>query len=837
LSPSVIAVIRKGLGNELVVPVSAVLSTPMKTISEWIGDAETRTLSRSFFRLAMTPCTTGGIPEDEVGATPWADNRLKAGKYGYDLETDEWDGADWSRALDIAAIQHISGEEDAAATEQESLGDLRAHRADVLPADWDTESILRVLLLSRTVPGGWADPRSASVVALAAKCGRGPEEVLAFAQLLAKVDLGMAPAPAGIRHILREYPRSGDEDLKRRVTMLDADELEDLAAVEPPVELLDVADEPLLLDEWRAPTAADGGPDPLAIVRQLLPGGRGTRGIPPIVYTPTKLERELLDAILASPPTLVILSGNAGDGKTAFLETVLKRGGREATPGQNEYTVELGGANYIVVLDGSEDTFDRSNDELLHDALHAFSGDSPMPVERGTVIAINKGRLLKFLETRQAEYAFLWRLVSARYLGGEDPGGHPWILVDLNDRSGVAPDLDQSILGGIVRRLGTWPGWDEACAPCSAFEECPVRFNAKSLGQPPVASQVWRLLAAIDLDDRFHVTTRHIVTTLATAVVGDMRCSDIRQTINDGKSPSLKTYAYSALVAAAGPDRSESAMERVISSYDPAEQGSPRRDRQLAYVALRGSTGDLVGSAPGPDRAELEKEGKALASSSVDDEPAPGMPEYRLRALDLVRHASRRLHFLDATNPLAPRLPVASLDEFLSVGKDAANADSLVSRLVQALNGTLGLEVGTVEELVAPREYSRGLRGTGFAVLVPSARFRVQAGDSLGNSYSSQPFLESWPRSLRLEARDVDGGLVAALSMPLLMFEIVGRAARGFRPTSQTERNYMVRIDRFYRVLADYRWLQPPLYALYENGRVRARATLAGTQIAFAEAD
>jgi len=39
-------------------------------------------------------------------------------------------------------------------------------------------------------------------------------------------------------------------------------------------------------------------------------------------YVPTKLDRELAPAILAKQYRLVILTGNAGDGKTAFIQQV-----------------------------------------------------------------------------------------------------------------------------------------------------------------------------------------------------------------------------------------------------------------------------------------------------------------------------------------------------------------------------------------------------------------------------------------------------------------------------------------------------------------------------------
>ena len=48
----------------------------------------------------------------------------------------------------------------------------------------------------------------------------------------------------------------------------------------------------------------------------------GTRGYAPETYVETKLDRNLIPRILTPETKLVILTGNAGDGKTAFIQHV-----------------------------------------------------------------------------------------------------------------------------------------------------------------------------------------------------------------------------------------------------------------------------------------------------------------------------------------------------------------------------------------------------------------------------------------------------------------------------------------------------------------------------------
>jgi hypothetical protein len=48
----------------------------------------------------------------------------------------------------------------------------------------------------------------------------------------------------------------------------------------------------------------------------------GTRGYDPETYVETKLDHSLIPRILQSQMRLVILTGNAGDGKTAFIQHI-----------------------------------------------------------------------------------------------------------------------------------------------------------------------------------------------------------------------------------------------------------------------------------------------------------------------------------------------------------------------------------------------------------------------------------------------------------------------------------------------------------------------------------
>jgi hypothetical protein len=582
----------------------------------------------------------------------------------------------------------------------------------------------------------------------------------------------------------------------------------------------------------------DGLPDPLKFVAEMLPGGRATRGRPPIVYVPTLLDSNLIDALRQRSPTLVVLSGNAGDGKTAFLGELIQTTRTVYEPGiRNEYDVILAAdRHYRVVLDGSEDAADRTNDALLDDALRAFRGDLPVEdADRGTLIAINKGRLLRFLQLNQDRYPYLWSLALASFLGEKQPVAGPYLLIDLNERTFIGPTFDASLMSRVLQLLVDWEGWS-GCRICPAEERCPALANVRLLRSQPAsanggspAQRLWRVFAAADLDDRVHITARHVVSQLAWVIGSGRRCPDIRAQDARDLDFARSDYVYNSTFESLGGMAlgESSALEAVLSTYDPSERDSALRDRRTHALVAASNLDALLGETTAKEKY-LTREAEELSQLTIDVEPPLGGSDYRQRTLSLT-HALQRKLFLSGESELAPEFVLDTFDRFVAAGL-STNASEYVPTIVASLNAALGLERETLKDLLSPRDYSRGLRGRGFAMLIPPSRFDLVPGSALGMPHRAHPYLETWPRSLLFRAIDpVDGeaGLVVAtLSIPLLLFEILHRADRGFRPTSQTERAYMIRLRGFYRRLSEHAWRTQPEYVLYDNGAVVGRAQI-----------
>ncbi len=816
-------------------------------------EASLKPLARALMNLAASPCPTRMDISPGVG---WRSYEKPGLSGASDRWPDDWDGVDWYEwAVNGALAASSVAEMQAKARTHDSWGlanllyrepDDEQARYDALfrpwvavrthdrvpDGEWSYDNHVRALAFLRSRRFLPVDTQDADLVALSVRLKRDPVEVLAFLRLVERCDRGVVAASETMRLVLSQYGPTTGGSLRATVDMMDAlvvpSDDPNTEHEEGEEELLEASDEPLALEEAPPPPAEDGGPDPLAVVRRLLPGGDGTRGIPPIIFTPTRLDTELVPYLAArQAPTLVVLSGNAGDGKTAFLGGLLKDRYR---PGANEYeSVWIGDNEYLVVLDGSEDTETKTNDELLLHALAPFAGAGQVAApSRGTLIAINKGRLLRFLEVNAQSFGYLWRAVTAAFLGWEDPEDSPYLLIDLNDRSVLAPDPEHSLFGGVVAKLVEWSGWTNECAKCLAQASCPVLHNVRLLEAPATRAQLWRVLAAVDLDDRVHVTARHLVTKLTRALVSDHRCPDIRSAVQDGQHAPPDSFLYNSLFVQDndGLMAEPALMDRVTSTYDPAERTSPRRDRQLAMNIARGSAETILGAPIGAPELYLREELLAAAAGSVEDVPADPAHEYRRQSLALMRHVARRMFFTAPTSELAPAFPIAAMDSFLQTLERSTAGDGDAGPITEYLNAALGVEAGRLDGLLAPRDYSRGLQGRGLALVVPRARFAISTSTGIGIEWVRPPFLEAWARALTLVATDVAGVEVARLTIPLMLYELLTRASTGFRPTTQTERGFMVRLHGFYRALAEHGWGEPMPYVLYDNGVLLGRARL-----------
>ena len=132
-------------------------------------------------------------------------------------------------------------------------------------------------------------------------------------------------------------------------------------------------------------------------------GNAETRGLDSdfakMTYVETALDEILADDIKNRRVSLVILCGNAGDGKTAFLQNLAKNLGLEVgASAQRIWDLTLpDGLKFYANLDGSAAFQGRTANELLNECFAPFqTGEFPENVVH--LLAVNDGKLLEWLE-------------------------------------------------------------------------------------------------------------------------------------------------------------------------------------------------------------------------------------------------------------------------------------------------------------------------------------------------------------------------------------------------------------------------------------------------------
>ena len=230
------------------------------------------------------------------------------------------------------------------------------------------------------------------------------------------------------------------------------------------------------------------------------------------------LHRELVEAATrdAARPTLFVLAGNAGDGKSHLLFRLLRK--RLADRADvRERIRAIADATHAL-------TPDMSQMDRLAEFFAPFADESPTADPRVHIIAMNTGMVIRFFEDgKGARFRGLYRELQ-RQLGLRRSEGAekstPWHVevINLDLRNLLAPGpngapsfvermldrLDPENLDGIVG-----PKW-AACHSCSAFALCPVAFNLQALRQPHPRQALLKVLRRVSLDVDVHLSPRNM---------------------------------------------------------------------------------------------------------------------------------------------------------------------------------------------------------------------------------------------------------------------------------------------------------------------------------------
>ena len=307
-------------------------------------------------------------------------------------------------------------------------------------------------------------------------------------------------------------------------------------------------------------------------------------------YVETPLDAVLLEDIRAGRVNLVILFGNAGDGKTAFLQHLVRKlGVEDIQSSRRVWETDLdNGRRLMVNLDGAAAWQGQDANALLDDLFAPFHRPD-FPTDRVHVVAVNNGKLLEWVET-QPQDTWLTAALRELLLFDKPPGEPRFRLVDLNRRSLVGgllegePEPRADFLNALIDRLlgGDTDPW-EPCDTCTAQTRCTARASVQLLRDPQrgprLRARLTELLQACHQRGEIHITARELRAALSYSLFGLDHCDDLHT------EPDLLPVPLWRRLFDAASERRQGELLAEIARFDPALEADPIVDRAL----LRGA--------------------------------------------------------------------------------------------------------------------------------------------------------------------------------------------------------------------------------------------------------
>lgn len=545
-------------------------------------------------------------------------------------------------------------------------------------------------------------------------------------------------------------------------------------------------------------------------------------------YVGTKLDRTLTDAVLSKQFRIVILTGNAGDGKTAFIQKV-----EEAAAGRGadvKRTDTLGsrftlqGRLFKTLYDGSVETADASNQEMLREFFSEVAGPTAPTVDVCLIVAMNEGKLRDFL-SHATGFTWLSRTILD-HLQRAAPLPAEVALVNLNLRSVVDAEegVTDCLFDQILDRYVADEFWTP-CQNCPSRHRCPVKFNVDSFRLQPTdgldgkelevvternrsakqsRSALKSLFQVLHFRSRIHVTVRDLRSVLAFTLFGKKSCREIEAEIQAGQTDFTDRYYYNAVFNASEKDR----ILALLRETDVGMASAPQVDSKLSFTKPR--TGDfrrLFSSFddPKPDesRTRIDEDDLLRLFNAKPTSPDQRTPGAVAAAQKYVVAMRRKMFFEGRRDPntgprpslieeLLPYDKLRNFIEFIRSGNDVNG--QLKDAIILAISRSESIfdEQRGRENVCIRTRHEAGAKVKAFFTY-PADHFVV----SREESGPSAQFVEFLPSSILLthHARKI------SLTISLDLYEMLMRIRDGYVPAAGEMRAFFLNLLMFKKQL------------------------------------
>lgn len=545
----------------------------------------------------------------------------------------------------------------------------------------------------------------------------------------------------------------------------------------------------------------------LKIYSQSLLSTGLTRGLDESTYIPTRLDTALKDDVLQGKKKLVVLTGNAGDGKTAFIqlieESAKKNEASFKTKTDNGCEFTFNGFEFETLYDGSQDFDGKSNDLLLEEFFKAFEGEREPTANLVKIIAINEGKLRDFILFKK-EYKWLGKHTH-HYLEKENyvlPNSLAFInlnnraIVEINNPNSIFDEL----LSVILDEDGAKKNW-EPCQEqnCAYSNSCYIKYNVESLRDQKkgavVRQRLKEIILSIYLKKEKHITMRDIRSLISFIIFNKYTCSQLQADIDAGENL-LDRFYYNNAFNKKEMDR----MVSILSEGDVADMPLPKLENHIYFLNPKTEINERfltkAENASNPDLKYLEEYFKNKPEGTSDnDEKRKANADIYLSAM------KRKLYFEGNDNYLKEEYSVNHYSflpyrffkrfiEFLSTGNDPHN--DLRNDIVLAISKSEKIyndEVGKENVCISSNSLKKSTTKAFYGFT--AADFEVVLPD-VGNQTN---YIEYFPDHIIF--RHIDK--TASLEINIDLFEILMRIKEGYVPTSIEIRTFFLNLEMFKR--------------------------------------
>lgn len=520
-----------------------------------------------------------------------------------------------------------------------------------------------------------------------------------------------------------------------------------------------------------------------------------------LTYTKTKLDTELLKAILAGSYRLVIITGNAGDGKTAFIKQIEQQATNvERLTNRNGAKFKINDLTYQSNYDGSQDEEDLANNEVLSDFFRPFENTTDFSsVSEGRIIAINEGRLVDFLQSSGNFNPLTEIIEDYFYNSGHSELPDGLMIINLNLRSVTAKSNNgESLFRSQIRKL-TQPMFWSKCAACSQSGSCFIKYNVDTLTDHAAGDEVinrleW-LMRTISYKRELHITMRDLRSFIAYMISRDCACADIPVLYQKYQEQPEKYWQYYYFnITSPDSERSNDRLISLMRETDLAQVSIPSIDRDL-YFDLHQTKDYLDFSDRQMNLLDAFNTHKILL-------PAYEMTDDLLQVLRLRHRSFVRHQYFEGKFEFKKRLPYQSLVDFHNLLSGNGDVQAELTTAKQNLAQAISISEGCTEMDLAKNYLLLSSSRVNDTVSQSYRRFRIDGFELFVNkSEHLVQYIEYESDSLVF--RDVDrvNNQYISLTVSLDLFEMLYFIKQGFSPSINDMRGRFIELQVFKNLL------------------------------------